>query len=196
MSLFSELHILNEETFNSALGAILSKSSYKNRSFTNDDISAFLIEAGQRNFHLAQANIDRLSTRIKVIVPASTIPDTAEIKSAVVDDSDYRLALYYVNKVKNASERGIEFNLSLNDLRRLWRRTTCYYTGVKLTTEPGNKNTRTLDRVDNKLGYTKENTVVCSWAANQLKNELFEKPDGEFRISVSELTKMISKLSA
>lgn len=90
---------------------------------------------------------------------------------------DEMVAEWYLAKISNAKERGIAFDLTLADFRKLCLRKTCFYSGMRLNALgcPGEKRAnRTLDRIDNSKGYTKENTVACSYAVNTLKNHIFE----------------------
>jgi len=87
--------------------------------------------------------------------------------------TDIEIAQKYINKSRNAADKGHEFTLSLTEFMRLMKRKTCYYTGVHLQNEYlTNANGRTLDRIDNKLGYVKGNVVTCSFYFNQLKSAI------------------------
>jgi hypothetical protein len=50
---------------------------------------------------------------------------------------------------------------------------TCPALGIPLDHQYGKRkdNTPSVDRVDNSIGYTPENSVVISWRANRLKND-------------------------
>lgn len=51
---------------------------------------------------------------------------------------------------------------------------TCPVLGIPLIVEVGNgrsDNTPSIDRVDNRLGYVKDNIVIVSWRANRLKSD-------------------------
>lgn len=88
-------------------------------------------------------------------------------------NESYSLAQAYLNKVKDCHTRHIDFQLSLSDFIRLRSRTKCFYTGVTLDkSDPNLENYISLDRVDNTIGYTKENTVVCTASFNKRKNNL------------------------
>lgn len=84
--------------------------------------------------------------------------------------TDIEIAQKYINKVRNAKEKGHAFILTLADFSRLMKRKTCYYTGIYLQNKYlTNADGRTLDRIDSTKGYTKENTVTCCYLFNQLK---------------------------
>ena len=47
----------------------------------------------------------------------------------------------------------------------------CFYTGVPMTLEEGNRLTQvSIDRLNSDLGYTVENTVLCALGVNLLKS--------------------------
>lgn len=76
----------------------------------------------------------------------------------------------FSEKLDNARQRGIEFNLSFTAIKNLMKAKRCYYTGVKLTLPTGGAdtlkaNSLTIDRIDSSLGYV----VACSHAFNQIK---------------------------
>lgn len=107
------------------------------------------------------------------------------IKSFIANEEsdlpeDLLIARKYINKYNNAKKRGLEFDLSLSDVKRLLKRKTCYYTGVILLeeAEDGNPFGRTIDRVDPNKGYIKGNVVSCCYAANNLKATLERDSEG------------------
>ena len=83
------------------------------------------------------------------------------------------VALKYLQKQVNAQERGLEFTLTLQDMRALLKKKTCYYSGATLTLT--GETALSLDRIDDSVGYTKLNTVACASVVNKVKNELLEK---------------------
>jgi len=76
-----------------------------------------------------------------------------------------------------ATKKGINFNLSKTEFRNLIN-SECFYCGAK----PENKKQRKgmngsciyngIDRKDNELGYTKQNTVPCCRICNIMKNNV------------------------
>lgn len=78
------------------------------------------------------------------------------------------------NNSKNRSKKkGLEHTLVWKDLIVPAR---CPYLGVPLFSGKGKtgpiNNSPTIDRIDNSKGYTKENTIICSYKANKMKNDL------------------------
>lgn len=104
----------------------------------------------------------------------------------------------YVNKCKFASDAGNEFELSFAEFKRLMNVKTCKYTKVILTTKrkgmPLLATDRTLDRIDNRLGYISGNVVAASHFSNQLKGQL-ENPSNSFDFKhLSSMCKVLSKM--
>lgn len=63
-----------------------------------------------------------------------------------------------------AKRKGIAFELTLEDVLILFWEKPCHYCGEPLRTAG-------IDRIDNKLGYTIENTVPCCKVCNMMKNK-------------------------
>ena len=80
----------------------------------------------------------------------------------------------YKSKLKSwkqsAKHRNIEWNLTLEFIESL--PLICAYTGRQLTLETNHINTISLDRIDNKKGYTEDNVVLCCVYINLAKNDL------------------------
>ena len=112
----------------------------------------------------------------------------ASLPSNVEDD--LLIARRYQQCFDSATKRGLEFNLSLSDMRSIMKRKRCAYTGIEFI--PGDKKYfMTLERIDNTIGYVKGNVIpVCNFA-NQLKNTLIEDVTGEFYMTDKVLRKFI-----
>lgn len=90
--------------------------------------------------------------------------------------TDLQIAKKYCYKAQSSKDRGLEFTLNFNEYKRLMNNKRCYFTGIKLTSS-----NRTLDRVDNALGYVSGNVVSCCNAFNGLK-ALIENPINELTL--------------
>lgn len=75
------------------------------------------------------------------------------------------LAKKYQNLHQSATDRGIEFGLTLADLRAVMSRKRCEFTG--LPSAPNDK--LSLDRVDNTKGYVPGNVTVMRTTVNAKK---------------------------
>ena len=81
----------------------------------------------------------------------------------------------YSGAKRRAVESGKEFNITLEDLRKLVV-PRCPALGVELDWSPkGSSNvcpcSPSLDRIDSRLGYVKENIAIISRRANVIKND-------------------------
>lgn len=80
-------------------------------------------------------------------------------------------AVTKLNLIKlNASKRGLECTLTLQDVEKLLSVKRCYYTGIRFT----DKKPRTFDRVDNSKGYIPGNVVACIEQINLMKASYIE----------------------
>ena len=70
-----------------------------------------------------------------------------------------------------AKQRGIKCTLTKNDI---CIPTRCPVFGIPLFFTPGKRtdNTPSIDRINNKRGYTPNNIAVVSWRANNRKGDL------------------------
>jgi hypothetical protein len=118
------------------------------------------------------------------------------IEDQVVIEKPFNIILAekYINLHKSAMRRGKEFNLDIADVRKLLKTKKCFYTGVTLTEIEGDNYQRTVDRIDNTRGYVKGNVVACSHLANQIKNELFERPTSNISTNITFVKKLLTKL--
>lgn len=71
---------------------------------------------------------------------------------------------------KRAKERGLAFDL---DAHALTIPEKCPVLGIPIFVGLGKltDNSPTIDRIDNKGGYTKDNILVCSYRANRIKSD-------------------------
>ena len=110
---------------------------------------------------------------------STPIPKEPKISTIQKELTDIIACRRYVQMYDNAKERGIDFQLTVTDLKRLLRKTKCHYTGLLF--DHSNPDFRpSFDRVDNSKPYTKENVVVCMTAVNKLKNDLLENEGALF----------------
>ena len=74
------------------------------------------------------------------------------------------LSKYYKVYIKAATERGFDITIDFDIFSALVN-TVCHYCNHST---PGEVNG--IDRVDNTIGYTKENCVSCCWTCNRMKH--------------------------
>jgi len=74
------------------------------------------------------------------------------------------LKRYYKDYIKSATKRGYNITLDFDRFSELVQ-AACYYCGNKTAQE-----TNGIDRLDNTVGYTKENCVSACWTCNRMKH--------------------------
>jgi hypothetical protein len=88
----------------------------------------------------------------------------------------------YGNKKRNALQRGIPFTLTKEDFDRLQERSlTCDYTGVEFSEYL----VKSVERIDNKKGYTVDNCCIVLEEVNKIKGKYLEvnrKPPEDPRV--------------
>ena len=100
--------------------------------------------------------------------------------------SDDEIAKRYLNKISNANQRNVEFDLSLRAFINIFKSKKCQLTGIPLTAE-----TITIDRIDNTLGYVSGNVMAVHSAVNTLKATI-ENPNN--RLTFNNVRKMLKVL--
>lgn len=102
--------------------------------------------------------------------------------------------------LSKARRSGKEFDLTEKDLKDIWERQRgiCPYTGVHMILPrnsahklPKTPDRASLDRIDSRRGYTKDNVQFCSLFAQYAKNEW---SDDVVRKFLAESTLQIQKL--
>ncbi len=71
---------------------------------------------------------------------------------------------------KNAERRKLRWQITFEYVESISK--LCFYTGEKLTLKSNCYNTISLDRIDSKKGYIKNNVVACCSVINLMKNDL------------------------
>jgi hypothetical protein len=96
------------------------------------------------------------------------------------------LAVIFDRHKRGASDRGLSFDLRLEDVQEKWasQKGRCWYTGTMMTTTVGDPNKVSIDRLDSSKGYTLANTVLCTKRVNLMKRDM----------SVGEFLDIVQKL--
>jgi len=84
-----------------------------------------------------------------------------------------RARVFLQNAKKSAVKRQQVFALSVEDVVKCWRQQgkICAYSGREMSLEAGRLNTVSIERIDSKVGYTPENTVLVCQAINRMKSD-------------------------
>ena len=110
-------------------------------------------------------------------------------------NNDVYIAQKYLSKKTNALQRGFDFTLSFSAYKRIITRKTCYYTSIRLTDDDRTAAShRTIDRIDNTLGYVGGNCVASSNLANSIKAAVIENPTSAMVLTVAQFKRMAVKL--
>ena len=95
--------------------------------------------------------------------------------------------------LKSANSRGLEFNLTDANIRKLLNTKMCYYTGVAFNENNDPLNIITFERVDDTKGYVQGNVVAVTLRANRIKNLLVEQ-DNELSIGIEQFINMAEQI--
>lgn len=77
-------------------------------------------------------------------------------------------------KTSSIKRGGQEMTLTRESLLELWekQKRLCFYTDIEMDTQPELFNSVSVERVDSKIGYTKENVVLVCNVINRMKSDL------------------------
>lgn len=129
----------------------------------------------------------------KVTVPVEQVTCSNDELSDEVSHGSF-VAKKYLMLMQSATNRGLEFNLSIEELSQMLRKKECYFTGEPLVSfvhcrDQVNSgevelpaNYLTVDRLDSDKGYVSGNVVICSNEINQLKDRM---PSQEFSKAIA-----------
>ena len=84
-----------------------------------------------------------------------------------------RAKVFLKNAKNSAEKRQHEFSLQISDIVDCWNNQLgiCAYSGREMTLEAGKLNTVSIERIDSKIGYTPENTILVCQAINRMKSD-------------------------
>lgn len=85
---------------------------------------------------------------------------------------DLRVARSYNSKNDDARSRNLQFSLTLSDWTKLMSEPVCPYSGKRFSHKGGGSDSRTMERINASLGYTVDNTIAVTSAANSEKSNL------------------------
>ena len=84
-----------------------------------------------------------------------------------------RAKVFLRNAKNSANKRKQEFSLEINDIVNFWNEQNkiCAYSGLEMSLEAGKLTTVSIERIDSKIGYTKDNTILVCQAINRMKSD-------------------------
>lgn len=189
------------------MGSKLSLEKFKERllsgGYTEMQLRCLLTHQRKNNTPIEKVELVKKYLRGE-LMPESILP-TATSKTITMpaaadkyppitdpDTSDFGVAKKYLQVYNSAKERGIEFTLSLSQVRLLIKKKKCYYTDLPFDYSDKQKSL-TFDRLDSKIGYVHGNVVACRYDVNQLKNILIEHEVSVFKDNVPLLIRCVKK---
>lgn len=108
-----------------------------------------------------------------------------------------KLIKRFRNKRSNAAQRGIDFELTYDDLlsfgNKLLGRGKCDYSGVTFSTVAGDVMYPSIERINDNIGYVRGNIAIVTVRANMLKDYFFHQTSNAMNITISEKDKIIMK---
>jgi hypothetical protein len=84
-----------------------------------------------------------------------------------------RAKVFLRNAKNSALKRNQEFSIAVEDIVKCWDQQLgfCAYSGRKMTLDAGLLSTVSIERIDSKIGYTTENTILVCQAINRMKSD-------------------------
>lgn len=92
---------------------------------------------------------------------------------------DLRMADLYIQKSQNAKRAKNQFALTYIEFYKLMSTPVCAYSGKTFSRDIESPYSRSLERINPKIGYTPENTIAVTKAANAQKSGLDAFMKGE-----------------
>lgn len=113
----------------------------------------------------AKANYKKLSRKAKIIK-----------NEKYIEWQEKNLIKYRLGSLRRAAKtRNLEFNITEEDIQEqfILQEGKCFYSGINLNIKDiGEFCSFSVDRIDNELGYTKENIVLTIAKINTMKSDL------------------------
>ena len=152
---------------------VLALENFKEECYRDDNIvpckhSYVWYDNGNKKFDLAKEVVKKGTTMAQEELNPSTEHNTPVSQQAV---DDLKVAKKLLRLQEGAKKRGLNFDLSFAELKRIMKKKTCHFTGIPISAylEATDAQKLTLDRKDPTKGYVSGNVVACSYMANQLK---------------------------
>ena len=122
------------------------------------------------------------STSVKPSLTETKVGDSVVIKlnpeelehrkRANAVQSDLRIADLYLQKSRNAKSANQSFGLTYIEFYQLMATPICAYSGKTFSMDPQSPYSMSMERINPQIGYTPENTIAVTKAANTEKSRL------------------------
>lgn len=126
------------------------------------------------NFYKSNGTKDGLHSWCRGCCSEGNVRSRDKLNSTI----EGRAKTFLFNAKKSAKKRGHEFNLNAEDIVLYWNQQGgfCAYSGRAMTLEPKKLNTVSIERINSKIGYIPDNTILVCRAINTMKSD-FELED-------------------
>lgn len=121
------------------------------------------------NFFKSSNTLDKLHSWCKSCCKVGNKISRDKLNSTI----EGRAKIFLRNAKNSAQKRKQEFDITTEDIIYAWNKQlqTCAYSGRKMTLQHGFHNTVSIERIDSKIGYTKQNTILVCQAINRMKSD-------------------------
>lgn len=176
-----------------AINSLIDDKQLQDAEYLED---VFTIHRFILDYELAVEDTKTSHHGLKTLLYKTVYPTTIDFSKPItkqidLEDFDTFVAMKYIQTKISASNRGIEFKLSLSQMAKILKRKTCFYTGIELD----EVHSLSLDRKDNKLGYVDGNVVACSKLVNNLKEQIIESKRVTETMTSNQIIKMLQSFS-
>lgn len=107
----------------------------------------------------------------------------ADYKNKKIETIEGKVDFLMNNLNRRVRDRDLECDVDKEFILNLWQKQEgkCFYTGVEMELGKhkekkdfynANFNVISIDRFDSSKGYTKDNTILCCWGVNKMKQEM------------------------
>ena len=125
------------------------------------------------NYFKSSNTVDGLHSWCKSCCKAGNRKSRDKVNSNI----ESRAKVFLRNAKNSANKRKQEFSLEINDVVDFWNKQSkiCAYSGLEMTLEAGKLHTVSIERINSKIGYTKDNTILVCQAINRMKSDFSYK---------------------
>ena len=185
-------YVLNQDNINTfdTVVDLVNKGFLKLSRVEDKEATYHITQTGKEHLKVLMGHIPKHRTEDLDINLNVACEESCEASSIISFEDILKKRLQILS---SANRRGLEFDLSDEDVRLLLETTVCYYTGVTFNEGDDPLNTKTFERIDGTKGYVSSNVVAVTLRANRIKNVLLEQ-DNDLKITPTQFIRMANKL--